>query len=258
MLLDSFSTDRTAEIARLRGVRVFQRRFDDFGSQRNYALKEIPFRHRWVFHLDADERFNDSLRCECERVITLDDHSAYAVPNRLFFLGRWIKHCTQYPYPQVRLAKLGEVSFAKWGHGQREDNAIRGIGRIDTPYDHFNFSKGLSDWVRKHDQYSNDEAHLAVSLRTQPFEWWNIFGPDNLTKKRALKQLQCRLPARSMWKFAFLYIFRRGFLDGYPGFVYCVLQTFYDFLICLKIREIESGTRIREAISHRKVASAVE
>ena len=258
VLLDSFSTDRTTEIARLRGVRVFQRRFDDFGRQRNYALKEIRFKHRWVFHLDADERFNDSLRCECEQVIALDRRSGYAVPNRIIFLGRWIKHCTQYPYPQVRLVKIGEMSFAKSGHGQREDCANRGIGRVDTPYDHFNFSKGIGDWLRKHDQYSNEEARLAVALRARPFEWRNAFSRDNLTRKRALKQLQCRLPARWIWKFAFLYIVRRGFLDGYPGFVYCVLQTLYDFLICLKIREIDWVTRGPKGTPHRSIDSALD
>jgi glycosyltransferase involved in cell wall biosynthesis len=257
VLLDSFSTDGTIEIARRRGVRVFQRRFDDFAHQRNYALSDIRFKHQWVFHLDADERFNDALRRECERVIALDRHSGYKVPNRIIFLGRWIKHCTQYPYPQVRLVKVGEIGFVKSGHGQREDKPIRGIGRINTPYDHFNFLKGISHWVLKHDQYSKDEARLTISLRTQAFEWQNIFSRDILTRKRALKQLQCRLPARPVLKFAFLYICCRGFLDGYPGFVYCILQAFYDLLICLKVREIDSLTRSAGAATQRNMGSAL-
>ena len=255
VLLDSFSTDRTTEIARRRGVRIFYRVFDDFGSQRNYALREIGFKHRWVFHLDADERFNDALRGECERVIALDCDSAYAVPNRIIFLGHWIKHSTQYPYPQVRLTKVGEVVFAKSGHGQREDRAIRGVGTIDTPYDHLNFSKGLSQWVRRHDQYSTEEAFLAFSLRAGTFEWRSLFSRDSLVGKRALKQLQARLPARWICKFAFLYLIRRGFLDGYPGFVYCALQAFYDLLICLKVREIESARQMRQGASHKRMSS---
>jgi glycosyltransferase involved in cell wall biosynthesis len=243
VLLDSFSTDRTTDIARLRGIRVFQRRFDDFGHQRNYALREIRFKYRWVFHLDADERFNDSLRRECERVITLDCHSGYAVPNRIIFLGRWIKHCTQYPFPQVRLVRIGEMSFAKAGHGQGEENAIRGIGYIQTPFDHFNFSKGLSHWIYKHDQYSTEEARLAIAHRAQHVEWRQVFSADNLTRKRVLKHIQSRLPLRWLWKFAWLYIIRRGFLDGYPGFIYCILQTFYDLLICLKVQELDFMTQ---------------
>ena len=69
VVLDSLSDDDTCEMAEDMGARVFERPFDDFGAQRNYALDEIEFRHPWVFHLDADERFNEELRAECERVI---------------------------------------------------------------------------------------------------------------------------------------------------------------------------------------------
>jgi len=128
VVLDSLSDDGTCEIAKEMGARIFQRPFDDFGSQRNHALDEIKFKHPWVFHLDADERFNEELLEDCDRVIEEDVHSAYFVPNKIIFLGKWIKHCTQYPYPQVRLLKIGEVRFMKAGHGQKEDSATRGVG----------------------------------------------------------------------------------------------------------------------------------
>ncbi|MGA0369750.1 MAG: glycosyltransferase family 2 protein, partial [Kiritimatiellia bacterium] len=82
VVLDSFSTDRTCEISRQNGARVEQRKFDNFGNQRNHALDEIEFKNDWVFHLDADERFNEELRAECDRVIALDLHSGYFEPNR--------------------------------------------------------------------------------------------------------------------------------------------------------------------------------
>src|SRR5664280_612491 len=126
VVLDSFSTDDTCDVARKRGVRVLQRKFDDFGQQRNHAMNEIRFANPWVFHLDADERFNDLLRQECDRVIEQDQASAFFIPNRIIFLGKWIKRCTRYPYPQVRLVKVGEVCFQRAGHGQREATAQRG------------------------------------------------------------------------------------------------------------------------------------
>lgn len=257
VVLDSFSTDRSVAIARAHGARVFQRRFDDFGSQRNYALEKVSFKNRWVFQLDADERFNEKLRSECERVIALDRHSGYAVPNRMIFFGRWIKHCTQYPFPQVRLVKAGEISFAKAGHGQREDKALRGIGQIDTPYEHLNFSKGLSDWVARHNRYSDEEARFALELRRQPLEWRNACSRDSLKRKRFLKQVHARLPARWIWKFVYLYILRLGFLDLYPGLVYCVLQGFYDFLIQSKISELLKSGNL-ESNGGRCSVSAVE
>jgi Glycosyltransferases involved in cell wall biogenesis len=69
IVLDSFSTDRTVEIAKKYGVDVYQRRFDNFSSQRNYALANLKFRHEWVFHLDADEIITDELKSEIEREI---------------------------------------------------------------------------------------------------------------------------------------------------------------------------------------------
>lgn len=237
VVLDSFSDDRTCELAKEGGARVFQRQFDDFGAQRNFALDEIEFKHPWVFHLDADERFNEELRLECERVIANNEHSAYFVPNRIFFLGKWIKHSTQYPYPQVRLLKVGEVRFAKAGHGQREDQAKRGVGHIQIAYDHFNFSKGVSDWVAKHNRYSSEEAAEMERLCSTPLDWSSLGSGDGMRRKRFLKQMHARMPGRWLVKFVYLYFVRFGLLDGYPGFAYCVLQGFYDFLISVKIRE---------------------
>ncbi|MFZ4483470.1 MAG: glycosyltransferase family 2 protein [Chthoniobacterales bacterium] len=237
VVLDSGSTDRTREVAAARGARVFERVFDDFGAQRNHALDHVVFQHPWVFHLDADERFNEGLRSECEKVMAADQHSAYFVANRLMFLGRWIKHSSQYPYPQVRLLKIGEARFAKSGHGQREDKAQRGTGYLKATYDHLNFSKGIADWVDRHNRYSTQEAEEVASLAQGPIPLGDVLSADSLARKRALKRLHARLPARWLWKFCYLYVCRGGFLDGYPGFAYCVLNGFYDFLISVKIKE---------------------
>ncbi|MDF1713720.1 MAG: glycosyltransferase family 2 protein [Akkermansiaceae bacterium] len=242
VVLDSLSSDRTQEIARENGARVFERKFDDFGSQRNFALDEIDFKYPWVFHLDADEHFNPELREECERVIGLDDQSAFLVPNRIIFLGTWIRRSTQYPYPQVRLIKVGEVRFAKSGHGQREDQVKRGVGHINVAYDHYNFSKGISDWVSKHNRYATEEALDLIQTREHKTNWSAIFRGPSMNRKRALKSLHARTPGRWILKFLYLYFMKRGFLDGYPGFVYCVLQGFYDFLISVKARELRLKT----------------
>lgn len=236
-VLDSFSTDRTCDLAKTSGARVFQRDFDDFGAQRNHALDHIEFRHPWVFHLDADERFNDALRAECEEAIRADNHSAYFVANRLMFLGRWIRRSSQYPYYQVRFVKLGEARFAKSGHGQREESAKRGVGYLRTPYDHYNFSKGVADWVARHNRYSTEEAAEAAALCEVPIPAADLFAGNAIVRKRAQKRLHARLPARWLFKFLYLYGWRCGFLDGYPGFAYCALNAFYDFLISVKIAE---------------------
>jgi len=71
----------------------------------------------------------------------------------------------------------------------------------------------------------------------------DIVSGDALARKRALKRLHARLPARWLWKFFYLYVWKGGFLDGYPGFAYCMLNGFYDFLITVKIREERTAKR---------------
>jgi len=235
VVLDSLSDDGTCEIAKEMGARIFQRPFDDFGSQRNHALDEIKFKHPWVFHLDADERFNEELLEDCDRVIEEDVHSAYFVPNKIIFLGKWIKHCTQYPYPQVRLLKIGEVRFMKAGHGQKEDTATRGVGHVHTAYDHYNFSKGIEDWLAKHNVYSSQEVDSAENMGRCSIG--DLFSGDAMVKKRAMKSLFVRMPCRPWFKFFYLYVVKLGFLDGYPGLVYCRLQTMYESMIAIKRTE---------------------
>ncbi|MEO7931670.1 MAG: glycosyltransferase family 2 protein [Chthoniobacterales bacterium] len=242
VVLDSFSTDLTCQIAESFNARTYQHSFDDFGSQRNYALDHIPFKYAWVFHLDADERFNNALTMECERVIIEDRCSAFSVPNRIIFLNRWIKYSTQYPYPQVRLLKVGEVRFIKAGHGQKEDHLLRGVGYIAVPYDHYNFSHGLAAWVQKHNHYSTEEAKSIYENEAGTLLWSDLLSRDSLRRRRALKKLHSQMPLRWLVKFFYLYILRGGFLDYYPGLAYCALQGFYDLLICIKLRELrESG-----------------
>ena len=245
VVLDSLSTDRTRDIAECAGARVVQRPFDDFGGQRNFAHDHVPFRHPWVFHLDADERFTRALRAECERVVTLDERSAYFVPNRVIFMGKWIRRSTMYPHPQVRFVKIGEMRFTKAGHGQREADAKRGVGHLQAPYDHYNCSKGIADWVEKHNTYSTAEALALRTTRTQPLGLLDLARLDGVARRRALKRLHARLPLRWLVKFVYLYVLRLGLLDGYPGFAYCVMQSFYDFLITAKSREA--------AVTHREV-----
>lgn len=229
IVLDSFSSDKTVELAISEGARVFKRKFDNFGDHRNWAHNNISFQYDWVFHLDADERFTPQLRATCEAVIAEDQFSGFFVPNRMYFLGKWIKHCTRYPYHQVRLVKPSEMSFTNLGHGQMEGSMDRGAGYIDEPYDHYNFSKGVADWVRRHNSYSDIEAEH--SIREEMIEEFNIvklFSKERIYRRRTLKVLGRRLPCKTLIKFIYLYIFKFGFLDGVPGFYYCALQAYYQ------------------------------
>lgn len=239
VVLDSFSTDQTMVLAKQAGVYVVQRKFDDFASQRNYALDTIAFKHPWIFHLDADERFTDKLRVECEHVVREDSQSGFMVPSKLMFMERWLRRAGMYPTYQMRLLKRGEVRFIQHGHGQREAEAKRGIGRLREPYLHFNFSKGLTDWFEKHNRYAQAEARQAlVATAAACPTVADLFATDGTRRRRALKHFSARLPFRPTVKFLYMYLFRLGFLDGIPGYHYCRLMALYEYLIVVKTAEL--------------------
>ena len=237
VVLDSGSTDETVALAGAAGIHVFHRAFDSFAAQRNYALREIPFRHDWVFHLDADERMTPELALECDVAAVSGEHSAYYVANRLMFLGRWIKRASQYPYHQVRFVHRGEADFSGVGHGQYAGRADKGFGYLRESYIHFNFSKGIDDWVTKHNRYSSVEARILEDGR-EPIVWhWRTLI-DRYARKRFMKQIYYRMPLRPILKYLYIMFVAGGLLDGRAGWTYCRLVFIYECLIELKQREL--------------------
>ena len=192
-----------------------------------------------MLHLDADECLTPQLHAELSRLAAADEKSAYMLANRVIFMGRWIRRCTMYPYYQARFLRLGESRFKQVGHGQHLDHAIRGTDIALEPYTHYNFSKGIADWVARHNRYSDDEsrriAHNERGLLASLPE--AIFGRDAGEKQQARKRLADQLPLRPLVRFLYLYLWKWGFLDGRAGFTYCALMAFYDYLIQLKVIE---------------------
>ncbi|NVJ85987.1 MAG: glycosyltransferase family 2 protein [Algoriphagus sp.] len=236
IVVDSFSTDKTIPLLNsYSNVRVFQRKFDDFASQRNFGLKNFGLKHPWVLHLDADEVVDKDFLEECSRLAELDEKSGYLVPSKLIFLNKWIKHASGFPVYQMRFMKIGEVEFVQVGHGQREGNSKRGIGYMNTPYLHYNFSKGLADWFEKHNRYSTQEAQQEQKNEKDSLR--HIFSSNKILRRRALKKISHRIPFRPFFKFCYLYFFKMGFLDGKAGFYYCQLMWLYESMIVVKKKE---------------------
>ncbi len=243
VVLDSGSTDRTVEIARAAGARVFVNRFENFAQQRNHAHDDIPFRHEWVFHLDADETLTPEIIAECTtraqsaEAGQLDGY--YAAP-RMWFRGRWILRCTDYPAWQARFVHVRRFRFIEVGHGQREAPGLR-LGRLHHAYDH-NLSSQTEDEIRaKHACYARVEA-TAFSATSRPAAvlWRDLRSGDALLRRRALKETSYHLPARGALRFVYQYILRRGFLDGVPGLVYCRLLAAYERAIAAEINRLRT------------------
>ncbi|MCS3824334.1 glycosyltransferase family 2 protein [Salinibacter ruber] len=241
LVLDSGSEDRTVEIAEAEGARVMHRPFDNFASQRNYGLQEGGLEYDWVLHLDADERVTPELRSELEREARRDARGAYRVPSKLMFQGRWLKHAGMYPTYQIRFGRCDALTFTQVGHGQRGDLSAEQVGTLDEPLLHYAFSKGIADWVQRHNRYSTDEAVHALAAEGKSTDWTALVWGDSQARRRALKDLSYRLPCRPLLRFFYVYLWRMGFLDGRPGFDYAVLLSFYEYLIGLKRRERTRG-----------------
>jgi glycosyltransferase involved in cell wall biosynthesis len=237
LVLDSGSEDRTVDIARNRGARVMHRDFDNFASQRNYGLRQGNLRHDWVLHLDADERVPPDLQDALQDKVRHGDQKAYRVPSKLMFQGRWLKHAGMYPTYQVRFGRRKALTFTQVGHGQRGALPSEQVGTLDEPLLHYAFSKGIADWVRRHNRYSSDEAQRARRTQLRSVDWTALMKGNAQARRRALKDLSYALPCRPLLRFLYVYLVRLGFLDGRPGFDYAVLLAFYEYLIGLKRRE---------------------
>ncbi|SKB11585.1 Glycosyl transferase family 2 [Planktothrix sp. PCC 11201] len=249
IVVDSFSQDRTVEIAQQYPVRVLQHRFESHGKQRTWMLQEIPTKHDWVYILEADERMTPELFAECLQAIQSQDYIGYYVAERVIFLGNWIRRSTQYPRYQMRLFRKDKVWFTDYGHTEREvcDGPT---GFIRETYPHYTCSKGLSRWIDKHNRYSTDEAVETLrQLQTGTVNWKDLLlGSSEVERRRALKDLSLRLPFRPLIRFIYMYFFLGGFLDGRSGFSWCVLQAFYEYLILLKVWEVENSPQLYDRV----------
>lgn len=241
IVVDSFSRDRTVEIAHRYPVRLVQHPFETHGKQRTWMLQSVPTKYEWVYILEADERMTPALFQECLEATKTEEYIGYYVAEQVIFMDRWIRRSTQYPRYQMRLFRKDKVWFSDYGHTERE--VCEGpTGFITETYPHYTCSKGLSRWIEKHNRYSTDEAAEtlrqlekgSVSLRDL------VLGHSEVARRRALKDLSLRLPFRPLLRFLYMYFLLGGFRDGRAGFAWCTLQAFYEYLILLKVWEMEN------------------
>lgn len=246
-VFDSVSDDRTVEIARARGAHVTQRPFDNWATHQNWGLRNIPFRHSWVFYIDADERTTPELVAAMQTAVAEPgDNVAFRVRRRDFFLDTWLRHVQASPY-YLRLFRPERMRY---------ERLVNPVSVPDGPasdiagfLDHYPFSKGIGHWLQRHNGYSTFEAQQILSDRAtrEGFSLSQALFERDFHKRRAQqKELFYRLPGRPLIKFALLYLLKRGFLDGRAGFTYATLQAIYEYMIVLKTRELEgqaSGSR---------------
>jgi len=203
VVVDSYSTDRTPEIARQAGAAFYQNRFEDYGQQKNYAMQKAG--HDWILNLDADERVSPELKkaiMELKGKQPPENVTAFAIKRKAFYLGRWIRHSGWYPDRKVRLFRK---STALWQGRIHERLQVNGA---DAPLSgeilHYTY-RDISDHVRRLNRYSDFQAEAIVRQ-----------------KKKCLFLRLLLLPPVTFLRH---YIWRLGFLDGFAGLVIAMVSS---------------------------------
>lgn len=210
VVADSHSTDDTAARAERLGARVVQIPFHGFGDLRNRAIEACA--HEWIFSLDADERCTPEVRDEILALLAGEPaHDAYLVPRRNYFMGRWIRGSGWYPnFRQPQLFRKGAMRYTLDPvHEGYEMPGGRAPGRLASAIWQFPF-RNLDEVIRKMNRYST-------------------LGAEKLAGRRVG---MAGALAHGAWAFAKHYFFKRGFLDGWAGFVIAVGNfegTFYRY-----------------------------
>jgi glycosyltransferase involved in cell wall biosynthesis len=244
-VVDSHSTDRTIQIAEEWGGKVVQFDFNGvYPKKKNWAIENLPFKNEWVLIVDADEHIPEDLAKEIASAIARPDVDGYFLNRRFFFLGKWIRHCGYYPSWNLRLFRHErgryeriEAPWAKSGDNEVHEHVVLD-GRaeyLSKDMLHYAYPT-IQSWVEKHNRYSEWEAHVAGQIQGGTGDEGKI--GIRLWRKRILKRVFQKLPFRFVFRFFYAYVLRLGILDGKPGFIMCVLLSFYDFLSWSKAYEL--------------------
>lgn len=238
IVVDSFSTDATPSICAAHGARFFQNRFEGFGTQRNWALDHTHPVHPWILILDADERVPSELAHELARIAASDPPGigAFRVRRRFHLWGRWLRYSSLYPTWVVRFIRAGRVRYQDRGHA--ETQVVQ--GRIaDLQHDLVDENlKGMDEWFERQNKYSSKDAEFEFQSEGGGTRASELFSPDKLVRRAALKRVAARLPARGLAYFLYSYLWRAGFLDGRDGFVFCRMRALYQSQVAVKVYDL--------------------
>ncbi len=203
VVVDSYSTDRTAEIAKQARATLYQNRFENYGQQKNFALQKAG--NDWILNLDADERISTELKDsigELKEKEPPENVAAFAIKRKTFYLGRWIHHSGWYPDKKVRLFRK---KGAAWQGRIHERLLVAGdVSPLAGDILHYTY-RDISDHVRRLNRYSTFLAEEIIR-----------------SKKKFLVLRLLILPPVTFIRH---YIWRSGWLDGFPGLVIATVSS---------------------------------
>jgi glycosyltransferase involved in cell wall biosynthesis len=251
VVVDGGSADDTVALARANGATVLEREWSGYASQKNWALEAVGNDPDWILFLDADEYLTEAGRATVRSTIASGRADGYYVARRYFFLGRRLDHAYWYPDYQLRLFRAGRARFED--RRVHEHMVVDGrVAEAEIDLMHENL-KGISDYVGKLNRYADLEAQEI--LWPSPGRKPGTFLGGWPERRRALKELWPRVRGRALVRFLWLYVVRRGFLDGRAGLIFCGLTAIHEFLIEAKVAEHRSGFA-PEQVRHRVLGSS--
>lgn len=231
-VVDSYSTDKTVEIAERLGAKVFQYKWEadsNWAKKFNWVLENVPFTTPWVMRHDADEYLTNELIEKVKKDLPSlpSNISAISINRREYFMRRWMKHGGAYPKAMIRIIRLGKAHFEARMIDEHvevtEGNSV--YWNVDLCDDKI---ISLTKWIAAHNMHAVKEAIVLID---------NEIGLTDINdqkkkldkaalKKRQKKGFYGKLPY--FWRvwafFIYRYFLRFGFLDGIEGFLYCFLQ----------------------------------
>ena len=203
IVIDSYSTDRTVELANKYDIRLIKHVFDDFSTQKNYAIEQA--KNDWIYVLDADERVTENLRVEIlEAVKNPKDFVGFYAYRTFYFIGRKIKYSGR---QRDKVARLFNRKFCRY-NGNLVHEVISADGKLGffkTKLEHYSY-RGFDHYISKLNQYA----------------WLQAEQLNRKGKKVNLYHVFVKPPVR----FVIHYFIRLGFLDGFPGFVIAAAQAY--------------------------------
>ncbi len=246
-VVDSQSSDETAEIASSFGAKVIQFHYlGGWPKKRQWAMDTLPLAYDWIFLVDADEALTPELADEIKQAIQDPALDGYYVALRMFFLGRALRHGDAGFY-KLSLFRRGKGRFecrlkeqdVSMSDMEVHEHVVLGgkTARLKSPLLHHNV-ESLSRYIQKHDEYSNWDARVWLEGETNSSELPpSLFGTQ-AQRRRWLRKMFFGLPGSPLLFFLYKYVLRLGFLDGVPGLIYCGFQGVQFFHIKSKIYEL--------------------
>ncbi|MEM5871812.1 MAG: glycosyltransferase family 2 protein [Candidatus Aenigmatarchaeota archaeon] len=256
IIVDSFSKDKTINIAKKFGCKIYKRKFDGFGQLKNYGIEKA--KNLWILNIDADERVTNELREEIENVLKNPKHDGYYIPRKSFIGKKWIKYAGQWPDYQLRLFRKDKGKFEEKIVHERV--IVNGkVSYLRNPLIHYNYENWHHYFV-KSNIYSTREAQELLNKKFVTIYPINALKDFIKNYFKALKngnsligsyiisrtslenyEVWWIIPFKPLFAFLRFFIIQQGFRDGVYGLFWALGAAYNRIMKYAKYYDMKKG-----------------